>query len=81
MALMNALSDLAVFDSVEGKGGSVHLTKRLRWVEGARKPGVAQSVERPRQGRPALGLSSSASAETLRIRGLELPSKCTLTPG
>jgi serine/threonine-protein kinase RsbW len=48
MALMNALSDLTVFDSVEGRGGSVHLTKRLRWAKGARQPGVAQSVEPPR---------------------------------
>jgi serine/threonine-protein kinase RsbW len=48
MALMNALSDLAVFDSVDGEGGSVHLTKRLRWLQGAQKPGVAESVERPR---------------------------------
>ena len=46
--LMNALSDLAVFDSVTGKGGSVHLTKRLRWIQGARQPTPAQSVERPR---------------------------------
>jgi len=48
MTLMHALSDLGVFDSVDGEGGSVHLTKRLRWVQGAQKPGVAQSVERPR---------------------------------
>jgi serine/threonine-protein kinase RsbW len=48
MALMNALSDLAVFDSVDGEGGSVHLTKRLRWIQGAQRPTVAQSVERPR---------------------------------
>jgi len=45
--LINALSDLAIFDAVEGEGGSVHLTKRLRWIEGARQPGPAQSVERP----------------------------------
>jgi serine/threonine-protein kinase RsbW len=36
MALMHALSDLAVFDSVTGgEGGSVHLTKQLRWIQGA----------------------------------------------
>ena len=48
MALMNALSDLAVFDSVDGGGGSVHLTKRLRWTKGAQRLGAAQSAERPR---------------------------------
>jgi serine/threonine-protein kinase RsbW len=35
MALMTALSDLTVYDSVSGEGGSVHLVKRLRWVAGA----------------------------------------------
>ena len=34
-ALMEALSDLAIFDSVDGEGGSVHLTKRLQWMPGA----------------------------------------------
>jgi serine/threonine-protein kinase RsbW len=47
MALMNALSDLAVFDSVTGKGGSVHLTKRLRWIQGTRLLGATQDLERP----------------------------------
>ena len=47
IALMKALSDLAVFDSVEGEGGSVHLTKRLRWVQGAKRPEPVESVERP----------------------------------
>ncbi len=46
--LINALSDLAVYDSVDGEGGSVHMTKRLRWIEGARRPGPVQRVERPR---------------------------------
>ena len=39
IALMRALSDRAVFDTVTGGGGSVHLTKLLRWsdaVDGAR---------------------------------------------
>ena len=40
-ALMEALSDLAIFDSVDGEGGSVHLTKRLQWMPGA--PRVGQS--------------------------------------
>lgn len=31
LALMRALTDQAVFDSVSGDGGSVHLMKRLRW--------------------------------------------------
>jgi serine/threonine-protein kinase RsbW len=31
LALMAAFSDLAVFDSVVGDGGSVHLMKRLQW--------------------------------------------------
>lgn len=33
IALMRALSDRAVFDSVTGGGGSVHLMKRLRWTD------------------------------------------------
>jgi serine/threonine-protein kinase RsbW len=51
MALMHALSDLAVFDSVTGgEGGSVHLTKQLRWIQGA--PGGdtdGHSTKRPRR--------------------------------
>ena len=43
--LINALSDLAIFDSVEGESGSVQMTKRLRWVPGTQKPRLAQSVE------------------------------------
>jgi serine/threonine-protein kinase RsbW len=35
LGLMTTLSDLAVFDSVTGEGGSVHLMKRLRWISGA----------------------------------------------
>jgi serine/threonine-protein kinase RsbW len=35
MTLMTALSDLAIYDSVSGEGGSVHLMKRLRWIAGA----------------------------------------------
>jgi serine/threonine-protein kinase RsbW len=35
IGLMNALSDLTVFDSVTGAGGSVHLMKQLRWIEGS----------------------------------------------
>jgi len=31
LALMRALTDRAVFDSVSGDGGAVHLMKRLRW--------------------------------------------------
>jgi serine/threonine-protein kinase RsbW len=46
--LIKALSDLAIFDSVEGEGGSVHLTMGLRWVQGAQRPGPVLSVERPR---------------------------------
>ena len=34
IALMRALSDRAVFDTVTGGGGSVHLMKQLRWVDG-----------------------------------------------
>jgi serine/threonine-protein kinase RsbW len=49
MALMHALSDLTVFDSVTGEGGSVHLTKRLRWIQGAHHPWVPPAAERPRQ--------------------------------
>ena len=43
-ALMKALSDLAIFDSVDSDGGSVHLTKRLQWTPGAPRIGSAQSV-------------------------------------
>jgi serine/threonine-protein kinase RsbW len=35
LALMTALTDHALFDSVTGEGGAVHLTKRLRWTEDA----------------------------------------------
>lgn len=35
MALMTALTDHAVFDSVSGGGGQVHLMKRLRWSNDA----------------------------------------------
>jgi serine/threonine-protein kinase RsbW len=35
LALMRALTDQAVFDSVSGDGGTVHLMKRLRWSPGA----------------------------------------------
>jgi len=35
LALMSAFSDHALFDTVTGDGGSVHLTKRLRWADGA----------------------------------------------
>ncbi len=34
IALMRALSDRAVFDTVTGRGGSVHLMKHLRWTDG-----------------------------------------------
>ena len=45
--LINALSDLAIFDSVDGEGGSVHLRKRLRWIQRAQEPGPDRSTERP----------------------------------
>lgn len=45
IALMNALSDLSIFDSVDGRGGSVHLTKRLRWVQAAQRPGSAENSQ------------------------------------
>lgn len=35
LALMTAMTDQAVFDSVTGDGGSVHLMKRLRWDDNA----------------------------------------------
>jgi serine/threonine-protein kinase RsbW len=35
IALMRALSDRAVFDTVSGGGGSVHLMKHLRWTNGS----------------------------------------------
>ncbi len=57
--LIKALSDLAIFDSVEGAGGSVQLTKRLRWIEGARQPGPDESEERPGKGQPTTPSSRS----------------------
>ncbi len=49
IALIHAFTDLALFDSIDGRGGSVHLTKRLRWRQGTQQPaGPAPSVERPR---------------------------------
>jgi serine/threonine-protein kinase RsbW len=45
LKLIHALSDLAIFDSVEGEGGSVHLRMRLQWFQGTQRPGPAQSVE------------------------------------
>jgi serine/threonine-protein kinase RsbW len=35
LALMRALTDQAIFDSVSGDGGAVHLMKRLRWAANA----------------------------------------------
>jgi serine/threonine-protein kinase RsbW len=35
VALMNALSDTAAYDTISGGGGSVHMTKRLRWTANA----------------------------------------------
>lgn len=46
--LIHELSDLAVFDSVDGGAGAVHLTVKLRWFRGAQQPGRARSEERPR---------------------------------
>ena len=48
VALIHALSDLASFDTIDGEGGSVHMTKRLRWIEGAQKSAPDQIVEGPR---------------------------------
>jgi serine/threonine-protein kinase RsbW len=45
LKLIHALSDLAIFDSVEGEGGSVHMKMGLRWWEGARGLKPAQSAE------------------------------------
>jgi serine/threonine-protein kinase RsbW len=45
LKLINALSDLAIFNSVEGDtGGSAHLTMKLRWFQGTQRPGPAASV-------------------------------------
>jgi serine/threonine-protein kinase RsbW len=46
LKLIHALSDLAVFDTIEGgAGGSVHMKMGLRWWEGARVHKPAQSAE------------------------------------
>ena len=52
IALMRALTDRAVFDTVTGRGGSVHLMKHLRWSDGGvgwHEPGEAalDSVPQP----------------------------------
>jgi serine/threonine-protein kinase RsbW len=47
LKLVNALSDLAIFDTIAGDGGgSVHTTMKLRWFRGADLPEPAQDVER-----------------------------------
>jgi serine/threonine-protein kinase RsbW len=39
MALMDALSDSAAYDTISGgDGGSVHMTKRLRWTADTLRP-------------------------------------------
>jgi len=48
IALIHALTDLAIFDSINGEDGSVQLTKRLRWRQGTPQRGLAPSVELPR---------------------------------
>ena len=50
LALMRALTDRAVFDSVSGNGGAVHLMKRLRWA-----PDAPVTQLRARQGAPSPG--------------------------
>jgi serine/threonine-protein kinase RsbW len=56
IALMRALSDRAVFDTVTGQGGSVHLMKYLHWKNGANwRPGA----ETTRDGLPDPQGSSS----------------------
>lgn len=47
VALIQALSDLAIFDSIDGAGGSVQMTKRLRWLDGAQQPRPDRIVEPP----------------------------------
>jgi serine/threonine-protein kinase RsbW len=46
-ALMHALSDLAVFDSLDTDGGSVHLTKRLQWLPGSPRLNAAKREAHP----------------------------------
>jgi serine/threonine-protein kinase RsbW len=42
LALMTAFSDQAVFDTVTGDGGAVHLTKFLRWADESSASGNAK---------------------------------------
>ena len=44
-ALMAALTDLAIFDTVDSEGGSVRLTKRLRWIEREHPSGAGSPSE------------------------------------
>jgi serine/threonine-protein kinase RsbW len=53
LALMSAFSDHALFDSVSGDGGSVHLMKRLRWADGAPSQGATNNQARLRPVRDA----------------------------
>ena len=46
-ALMHALSDLALFDSLEVDGGSVHLSKQLHWLPGAPRWATAKGRAHP----------------------------------
>ena len=49
LKLIQALSDLAIFDSVEGDtGGSAHLTMKLRWFQGTQRPGPPPAVGQAR---------------------------------
>jgi serine/threonine-protein kinase RsbW len=43
LALMSAFTDSTAFDFVQGNGGTVHLTKHLRWVDNA--PLLASRVD------------------------------------
>jgi serine/threonine-protein kinase RsbW len=55
VALMTEFTDHAVFDSVTGEGGSVHLMKRLRWIDeqGRRSlPGMTQGESQSANGSP-----------------------------
>jgi serine/threonine-protein kinase RsbW len=45
LKLINALTDLAIFDSVDGEGGAVHLTKQLRWLDGTHRLGSPLSAD------------------------------------
>jgi serine/threonine-protein kinase RsbW len=60
LGLMTALTDTAVFDTGDGRGGSVHRSKRLRWAADApfHHPASVHGVTDVRSARSRRGVRS-----------------------